>query len=33
MSIVVACGLALVAALVALFLWSITQCNPDDEQD
>ena len=33
MSIVVACGLALVAALVGVFLWSITQCNPDDEQD
>lgn len=30
---VVAIMLILLAVVVGWFLWSITQCNPDDEQD
>ena len=30
---VVTLMLIVLAAAVAWFLWSITQCNPDDEQD
>ena len=33
MSIFIAVGLGIATLLVALFLWAITQCNPDDEQD
>lgn len=25
--------LIVLAALVGLFLWTLTECNPDDEQD
>ena len=30
---VVAAMLIVLALLVGLFLWTLTQCNPDDEQD
>lgn len=29
----VAIMLIVLAGLVGLFLWTLTQCNPDDEQD
>jgi nitrogen fixation-related uncharacterized protein len=29
----VAIMLIVLALLVGLFLWTLTQCNPDDEQD
>jgi len=29
----VAVMLIVLAALVGLFLWTLTECNPDDEQD
>ena len=33
MAMAVFVGLFVFAALVGLFLWSITQCGPDDESD
>lgn len=29
----VVCMIVVLALLVGLFLWTLTQCNPDDEQD
>lgn len=30
---VIVCMLIVLALLVGWFLWAVTQCNPDDEQD